>query len=149
MYFLFSYNIVATCDVRISRQSVVCFPSKLHLATQEMGICCTLHSGKHTYLQFITVAAHHSAQEEMSSMIKSADYSIFHYCARPFLPRFSFPTSPLYPHSPFHSLFLFFFFLPLSELPPLSIFLCQYADRVWGLGKERDIKSGLWLCTRL
>lgn len=35
--------------------------------------------------------------------------------------------------------------LPIS-LPYLPIFLCQYADTVWGLGKEGDIKSGLWLC---
>ena len=53
----------------------------------------------------------------------------------------------------FISRFSFLSLLSISPSPPpsfhLSPYFCQYADGVWGLGKEGDIKSELRLCMRL
>lgn len=119
----------------------------LYSATQEIGVWWRLCPGN---LQFIAVASHHFVQEKLSTMIKSADYSFFHYCAHPFLSRFSFPTSPLYPHSiPFHLpvLFLYYFFLSsiIHHSTSHRISVSMLID-FRGLAMERDIKSGLWLC---
>lgn len=85
-------------------------------------------------------------QSLCSYMINSADYSFFHYCAHPLLPFFISHFFSLSSLS--MSLAFFLFFSPPLPilLPYLLIVLCQYADRLWGLGKERDIKSELWLC---
>lgn len=140
--------------MNIRGQTILSSFLSLHsvLGHPRKAICCRQYSDRPSYHTFITEAAHHSEQEIMLCMIKPVHYSLFHYCAPFSTPDFHFPL--LLFILTLHFTGFLSFSLSFSVLIPastycISIFLCQYADRVWGLGKERDIKSGLWLCTRL